>query len=108
MTDSPSRFIRIYRRDDEGNLYDDRETFALDDFGGTIPRVGEFIVSRWLRNTNSTEHARQAGRLWEHRTVAIVEAVYHRPDKRDSEKDDIWVVLVLRDRPMEESEQALI
>ena len=110
MAKESELLIRLYKRDDEGKLYNGKEDFDVADFCGVIPRVGDFIVSRWLRNTRSAEHAREVAQLWEHRTVHVVEAVYFRPDKRsDPEgKDDSWVVLVVRDRQMTEEEWALL
>ncbi len=104
----PQHLIRVYKRDDEGNLYDDREDFTIADFGGAVPRVGDLIVSREVRGIVGPEEARGKARLWEHRTVQVVEAVYFRPDKRDSEKDDSWVVIVVKDRQMTEAEWALL
>ncbi|MYK60135.1 MAG: hypothetical protein F4027_16585, partial [Rhodospirillaceae bacterium] len=101
--EGPQQLIRVYKRDDEGNLYDDREDFTIEDFCGTVPRVGDMIVSRWLRDTSGAEDAREKARLWEHRTVQVVEAVYFRPDKRNSEQDNSWVVIVVRDRQMTEA-----
>lgn len=102
MTKTPEQFIRIYKKDSDGKLYDEREDFDVSDFCGVIPRVGDFIVSRWLRN------AKEEGRAWHNRTVHVVEAVYYRPDKRDKPTDDSWVVLVVRDRQMTEEEQELL
>ena len=94
----------------DGNLYDDHETMSFDEFGGAVPRVGEFIVEGWLENIAIAEDRdpRKLGKLWRHRTVSVVDAVYYRPDQRESEDDDVWVVLVLRMRSMVESEQALL
>ena len=41
------------------------------------------------------------------RTVYVVEAVYYRPDKRNSDADDSWVVLVVHDRQMKEEAELL-
>ena len=110
MTDQkPQQLVRVYKRDDKGNLYDDREDFAIADFCGTIPRVGDLIVSRWLRGAASdAEDAHEKAGLWENRTVQLVEAVYFRPDKRNSDEDNSWVVLVVKDRQMTEAEWALL
>ena len=104
----PQQLIRLYKVDDEGNLYDDREDFDLADFGGTIPRVGDLIVSREVTNVHGPEEAREKAFLWQHRIVHVVEAVYFRPDKRHSDQDDSWVVIVVKDRRMTEAEQALL
>ena len=66
------------------------------------PRVGDFIVSRWLRDSSDE------GQVWSNRTVYVVEAVYYRPDKRNSDADDSWVVLVVHDRQMKEEEAELL
>ena len=74
----------------------------LSDFCGAVPRVGDFIVSRWLRDSKV-----EAG-LWSNRTIQVVEAVYYRPDKRNKDEDDSWVVLVVKERPMTEAEEDLL
>lgn len=96
------RLARIYQRSVEGDLIDDRETYDLDDFGGTVPRVGELIISPWLKNTVGEK------RSWDDREVYVVEAVYYRPDKRRDKDSDAWVILVVRPRLMEEHEEALL
>lgn len=117
MAAAPGQFIRIYMRDDEGNLYDTKETLTPLDFCGAIPRAGDCIVSPWLRDYQSPADADEKakrldalehGRLWYHRSIRIVEAVYYRPDKRHADEDDAWVVLVVKERPMTESEWALL
>ena len=106
----PEQLIRLYKIDEDGSLYDAKEDFDLADFCGIIPRVGDLILSRWLRGAfyEDSEDAREKARLWQHRTVHVVETVYFRSDKRDSDEDDSWVVLVVKDRSMTEAEQALL
>ena len=106
--EEPQQLIRLYKVDDEGNLYDAKEDFDLPAFGGTIPRVGDLIVSREVRDVHDPEEAREKAYLWQHRIVQVVEAVYFRPDKWDSYQDDSWVVIVVKDRQMTEAEQALL
>ena len=96
------QFIRLFRIDDEGNLYDAREDFTIEDFCGTVPRVGDLIVSRWLRNSN------EEARLWSNRTVQVVEAVYFLPEKRSRPEDAGWAVIVVKDRQMTEAEWNLL
>ena len=102
MTKTPEQFIRIYKKDPDGNLHDAGEDFCVSDFCGAVPRVGDFIVSRWLRDSSDE------GRVWSNRSVYVVEAVYYRPDKRNSDTDDSWVVLVVHDRQMKEEEAGLL
>ena len=72
----PIRLARLYMKDEEGRLYDCKEDLDVaTELAGVIPRVGEFIVSRWLRNSHI------ASNLWANRTVLVVEAVYYQPDK---------------------------
>ena len=98
----PEQLIRVYMKDDEGNLYDTRESLDNVDFCGSAPRVGDMIVSPWLRNSN------EEARLWSNRTVQIVEAVYFLPGKRRKPKDDAWAVIVVKERQMTEAEWALL
>ena len=102
MTETPERLIRIYKKDPNGNLHDAGEDFCVSDFCGVVPRVGDFIVSRWLRDSS------EEGRVWSNRTIHVVDAVYYRPDKRTSDADDSWVVLVVHDRQMNEEEAGLL
>ena len=102
MTNTPEQRIRIYKKDPDGNLSDAREDFCVSDFCGVVPRVGDFIVSRWLRDSS------EEGRVWFNRTIHVVEAVYYRPDKRTLDADDLWVVLVVHDRQMKEEEAELL
>lgn len=102
MAETPRQLIRIYKKDADGTLYDDREDFCVSDFGGIVPRVGDFIVSRWLRDSRDEDRGHS------NRTIQVVEAVYYRPDKRHSDADDSWVVLVVRDRQMTEDEEGLL
>ena len=102
MTETPEQLIRIYKKDPAGTLHDAGEDFCVSDFCGVVPRVGDFIVSRWLRD--SSEEAR----VWSNRTIYVVAAVYYRPDKRTSDADDSWVVLVVHDRQMNKEEAALL
>ena len=102
MTKTPEQLIRIYKKDPDGVLYDAREDFYVSDFCGVIPRVGDLIVSRWLRDSSKD------GRVCSNRTIHVVEAVYYRPDKRTSDADTSWVVLVVRDRQMNEEEAELL
>ena len=102
MTETPERLIRIYKKDPSGNLHDAGEDFCVLDFCGVVPRVGDFIVSRWLRDSS------EEGRVWSNRTIYVVDAVYYRPDKRTSDADDSWVVLVVHDRQMNEEEAGLL
>ena len=102
MTRTPEQLIRIYKKDSDGNLHAAGEDFCVSDFCGVVPRVGDFIVSRWLRDSS------EAGRVWSNRTIHVVEAVYYRPDKRTSDADDSWVVLVVHDRQMNEKEAGLL
>lgn len=48
-TKNPERLIRLYRRDDEGNLWATQETLTVEDLAGSVPPVGDLIVSRWLQ-----------------------------------------------------------
>ena len=102
MTETPEQRIRIYKKDPDGNLHDAGEVFCVSDFCGVVPRVGDFIVSRWLRDSS------EEGRVWSNRTIHVVDAVYYRPDKRTSDADDSWVVLVVHDRQMNEEEAGLL
>ena len=102
MTKTPEHLIRIYKKDPNGTLHDAREDFCVSEFCGVVPRVGDFIVSRWLRDSS------EAAQVWSNRTVYVVEAVYYRPDKRRLEADDSWVVLVVHDRQMKEEEAELL
>ena len=102
MTTTPEQHIRIYKKDPDGNLHDAAEDFCVSDFCGVVPRVGDFIVSRWLRDSS------EEGRVWSNRTIHVVDAVYYRPDKRTSDADDSWVVLVVHDRQMNEEEAGLL
>ena len=102
MTETPEQRIRIYKKDPDGNLHDAGEDFCVSDFCGVVPRVGDFIVSRWLRDSS------EEGRVWSNRTIHVVDAVYYRPDKRTSDADDSWVVLVVHDRQMNEEEAGLL
>ena len=105
----PQKLIRIYQRDEGGSLYDTREDFTIENFCGTVPRVGDMIVSRQLRGyVEDAEDALEKAGLWQHRTVLTVEAVYFRPDKRNSERSDSWVVIVVKDRQMTEAEWNLL
>lgn len=108
--DRPKRLVRLYGRDEDGRLYDRKEDLDVAaELAGTIPRVGDSIVSRWLTGTRSAEHAKEVAGRWEHRKVLEVEAVYYRPDKIDDEESDHpWVVLVVRERAMTEEEWALL
>ena len=94
--------IRFYKRDDEGELFDTRDDCTIDDVCGTVPRVGDLIVSRWLRDS------KEEPRVWWNRTVSEVEAVYFLPYKRRKESDDAWVVVVIKDRQMTEAEWSLL
>ena len=102
MSETPEQRIRIYKKDPDGNLHDAEEDFCVSDFCGVVPRVGDFIVSRWLPDSS------EEGRVWSNRTIHVVEAVYYRPDKRTSDVDDSWVVLVVHDRQMNEEEAELL
>ena len=106
MSKAPQQLIRLYQRDEDGMLYDAREDFTIEDFCGNVPRVGDLIVSRWLRD--SRPEARAEEQAWKNRTVLVVEAVYFRPDKRNDESDDSWVVIVVTERRMTEAEWALL
>ena len=96
------QLIRIYKKDTDGNLYDAKEDFRVSDFCGVVPRVGDFIVSGELRVLS------EEPQLWANKTIRVVEAVYYRPDKRRSDHDDSWVVLVVNDRQMAEEEAGLL
>lgn len=97
------RFVRIYRQDEDGTIYDTREDLDVEmELSGSIPRVGDFIVSRWLRNS------KEDGRLWSNRTILRVEAVYYRPDKITEHAKDPWVILVVSERQMQEGEAELL
>ena len=61
MTETPEQRIRIYKKDPDGNLHDAGEVFCVSDFCGVVPRVGDFIVSRWLRDSS------EEGRVWSNR-----------------------------------------
>lgn len=100
----PEMLIRIYKRDDEGKLSDDRQDYSTDDFCGAVPRVGDFIVSPEVRNIG------EGGKSywWENRIIQVVEAVYLRPDKRTKPESDSWVCVVVSERSMTEAEQALL
>ena len=102
MSKTPEQRLRIYKKDPDGNLHDAREDFCVSDFCGVVPRVGDFIVSRWLRDSS------EEGLVWSNRTIHVVEAVYFRPDKRTSDVDDSWVVLVVHDRQINEEEAELL
>ena len=107
MTGKPERFIRLYEMGDDEVLHDDRETFTLDDFCGAIPRVGDSIVSRWLRPGHG-EDVEHEGNLWHNRTVMEVVSVYFRPDRRDKDEDAGWVCVVVKKRQMKEAEWNLL
>ncbi len=99
----PERFVRIYQKQDNGTIHDTGETIDVEaEFGGSIPRVGDFIVSRWVRNGS------EEARLWSNRTVCRIEAVYYRPDKATENATDSWVVLVVSERQMKEEEAGLL
>ena len=102
MTNKLEQSIRIYMKDSDGNLHDAKEDFLVSDFCGAVPRVGEFIVSRWLRDS------KEESRIWSNRNVYNVEAVYYRDEKRNPGIGDSWVMLVVRDRPMTEQEWGLL
>ena len=103
MAQNSDRLIRLYRKADDGNLHDTGQTLDVDkEFCGSLPRVGDLIVSRWLRNS------KEDARLWSNRSVLVVEAVYYRPDKHLAETSDSWVVLVVSERMMTEQEWALL
>ena len=104
MSESPQRLVRLYERAEDGRLYDRKEDLDVaTELAGTIPRVGEFIIERWLRD------AREEPRMWTNRTVLVVEAVYYCPEKSDGERNNhAWIVLVVRPRPMTEDEWNLL
>ncbi len=103
MTDSAERFVRIYKKGEDGNLFDTRAGFSESDVWRSVPRVGEIIVSPFLR------HSKGEPRDYTNRTVYVVEQVYYRPDKRGrSDDDDSWICLLVSERPMRESEWALL
>ena len=99
---TPERIIRIYKRFPDGNLFDARDEFDVADLCGAIPRVGEYIVSPYLRDS------KEDGRLWSNRTIYVVEAVYYRPDVRNPDNDNSWIVLVVHERPMTKEEAELV
>ena len=101
MTDAMKVVVRIYKKDHQGRLYDDQEEWQLEDLGGTVPRVGEFLISPKVRGRDVE------GVLAENKTVQIVEAVYYETHKRTIDHEIAWIVLVVTDRPMKQEEQAL-
>ena len=98
------RLVRLYERDEDGRLYDRKEDLDVaTELAGAIPRVGEFIVERWLRASREPANHRS------NRSVLVVEAVYYRPDKISGRDDEhSWVVLVVRPRCMTDEEGALL
>ena len=78
----------------------------IEDFGGMVLRVGDRILSRWLRNSQG--NPREEGRSWEHRTVLVVEAVYFLPEKRQHADDTGYTAIVVQERGMTEEEWALL
>ena len=61
----PEQLIRLYKIDGDESLYDTNENFDLADYCGTIPRVGDLILSGWLRGAfyEDAEDAREKARL---------------------------------------------
>ena len=105
MTGAPDKvpkcLIRVYREYDRGFVDDRRETLDLAEFCGVVPRVGDRIVSPYIRDKHLDIEP------WKRRSIWTVTAVYWRPDMRIKEDDASWVVLVVKERPMEEGEQEL-
>lgn len=104
----PEQMIRVYKVDERGHLYDARETIDIEDFCGTVPRVGDMIVSPAMTNVNESDEPHKRDLHWENRIVQVVKAVYFRPDKRGGSESDAWAVLVVKDRQMTEAEWALL
>ena len=68
----------------------------------------DLIVSQEVRGAVGAEDAREKARLWEHRLVWVVKAVYFRPDKRIKLEHDAWTVIVVEERPMTKAEWGLL
>lgn len=100
----PQRIIRLYVVNRNGDLEDWEDEIDLEDVCGTVPRVGDCIVSRYRQDANVRWH------VWQNRTVWEVVAVYFRPDKHivDERDDYAYVSVVIKERPMTEAERGLL
>ncbi len=78
--------IRIFAVQD-GESYDTRDTYEVSNFG-TIPIAGDIIVSPWADQKAERQDPTQ-------RTFYEVVRRYFSPASRD----DVWVVLVVKERP---------
>jgi len=78
--------IRICKRDGD-NVEDARQDFGIDDFGGTVPVIGDAILSPGVRQ-GLDRGKPENRRVWE-----VVGRVFNPHDNKD------YIVLVVDERP---------
>ena len=53
MSDKPEVLVRMFYRDAHDDLGSDREDYTVEQYGGTIPNVGDIIVSQGMNSPNA-------------------------------------------------------
>ena len=87
--------VRLYERDNEtGELLDRKEEYDLDQFAGSLPAPGDFIVSPWAA-TKDYDDRREP----EYRTVYEIESRYFLPNiSKFKDGRIVYVALVVKPR----------
>lgn len=98
--------VRLYGREPEGNLYDLRDEYDLEDFANTLPMVGDCIVDPGVAGALDR-------RVAANRRVLQVVARYFQPlahrDVMNPKDDDFcYVALVVDIRRGTQEEQDLV
>lgn len=76
MSDKPEVYVRMFYRNADDDLDSDREDYTVEQYGGTIPNVGDIIVSQGMNSPD-------ANRLDpEERTFCEVVRRYFLPDDK--------------------------
>lgn len=97
MSDKPEVLVRMFYRDQHGDLDSNREDYTVEQYGSTIPNVGDIIVSQMMKSpdANSLDP--------EERTFCEVVRRYFLPDD-----ELVRVALEVKHRPGKWGERGVL
>lgn len=97
---SIEKVIRLYVRNEDGELEDLREEYDFAECADTLPTQGDLIVSPWVGSDRSNRRSPA------HRMVNEVESRYFLP--RGHGDDAVYVAVVVKPRVGTEAERTVV
>ena len=100
MTINVAYLVRILTLED-GVITDTRDEYSIEQLGGTIPNIGDMIISPWVRNGDDRQSPSA-------REVYVVKRRYFRPRELKESTDYVYVELLVEIREASEAERSLL